>query len=108
MFLEVHLLLLLEWKPVHVSFLYHKSSDAVSSVCTCGHVCPNYHKVRGVEVSVTPSLDLVHWEHTARYTGSAHHIMDVHNTHMKNSQSLASLNPLHNKVQFFPEHDTLV
>ena len=66
----------------------------------------NYHNVRGVEVSVTPSLDLVHWEHSAWYTGSAHHIMDVHNTHMKNSQSLASLNPLH-KVQLSPENDTL-
>jgi len=49
MFLEVHLLLLLEWKPVHVAFcitkvqmLYHLYARVVT-------YAQHYHKVRGVE-----------------------------------------------------------
>ena len=85
-----------------VQMLYHLYARVVT-------YAQNYHKVRGVESGrdtqprscALGTHSLVHRVSTP-YHGCAQH------THMKNSQSLASLNPLHNKVQFFPEHDTLV
>ena len=84
----------------HISYRRNVST----AVCMAMHV-RHYLKVRSGE-GVCDTQPLVCWEHSAWYTGSAHHIMDVHTTHMKNSQSLAPLNPLH-KIQFSPENDTL-